>query len=115
MVSSEWVKALLATTYSLLAIFFTIPVTFPSLLSSHQKPTEMKNKNWVISGLIAVLIASSFLIIGFSSHASAQKEKSTCCSQKMKDCDGKMNRSTSGDMIMENLSRQFLGISALGN
>lgn len=75
----------------------------------------MKNKNWVIPSLIAILVASCFLIIGFSSHASAQKEKSTCCSQKMKGCDGKTNSSATGDMIMENLSRQFLQISTLAH
>jgi len=73
----------------------------------------MKNKNWVIPGLIAILVASSFLVIGFSSHASAQKEKSTCCSQKMKSCDGRIKSAVPGDLIMENLSRQFLGISPL--
>ncbi|HMK27854.1 MAG TPA: hypothetical protein VK483_17605 [Chitinophagaceae bacterium] len=80
----------------------------------------MKNKNWIIPTLIAVLVASSFFIIGFSSHASAQKERSTCCSQKMspgpagKGCNGKIKTTTPGDMILENFSRQFLAISPLG-
>ena len=79
----------------------------------------MKNKNWVLPALIAILVASCFLIIGFSSHASAKKEKkenSTCCSQKMKikDCDVKTNGPSTGDMILENFSRQFLRIPSFG-
>ena len=80
----------------------------------------MKNKNWVIPGLIAILVVSGFLIIGFSSHASAKNEKATCCSQKMspgpggKGCNDKINNPATGDMILENFSRQFLGIPALG-
>jgi hypothetical protein len=81
----------------------------------------MKNKNWIIPALIAILLVSSFFIIGYSSHASVQKEKSTCCSQKMstgsagKGCDGGIKTTTPGDMILENFSRQFLTISPLGN
>jgi hypothetical protein len=81
----------------------------------------MKIKNWVLPGLIAILVASGFLFIGFSSHASAKKEKSTCCSQKMsakpggKGCDETKNSPATGDMILENFSRQFLSISPLAH
>ena len=80
----------------------------------------MKNKKWILPALIAILVASSFFIIGFSSHASAQKEKSTCRSQKMpagsagKGCDTRIKTATPGDMILENFSRQFLTISPSG-
>jgi len=79
----------------------------------------MKKKNWILSGFVAVLVASCFLFIGFSSHAFAQKDKSTCCSQSLsagsggKNCAAKTNSSASGEMILENLSRQFLFITPL--
>jgi hypothetical protein len=78
----------------------------------------MKNKNWILPGLIAVIVAAGFLAIGFSSHASAQKIKdnSTCCQQqKMKECSGNVNGTSPGGMIPENLSRQFLLITPLGH
>jgi hypothetical protein len=82
----------------------------------------MKKKNWILSGMGAILVAASFLIIGFSSHASAQKDKSTCCCQKTSagpgagggKCDDKANSPKSGETILDNLSRQFLFISPSG-
>jgi hypothetical protein len=77
----------------------------------------MKKKNWILTGVVAILVTSGFLFIGFSSHASSQKDKATCCSQKMapgKNCSAKPNNRTSGEMILENLSTQFLFISPLG-
>jgi hypothetical protein len=86
----------------------------------------MKKKNLILTGLVAVLVASFFLIVGFSSYTSAQKDKSTCCNQKMpaqgvqrtgpggKNCATKKNSSSAGEMIMENLSSQFLSISPFG-
>ena len=79
----------------------------------------MKNKKWILPALVTILVAFSFFIIGFSSHASVQKERSTCCSQKMpaggKGCDGRIKTATPGDIILENFSRQFLTISPLAN
>jgi hypothetical protein len=74
----------------------------------------MKKKNWILPGLIAILIAACFLFVGFSSYNSAQKEKSTCSSQQIKDCTPKTNKPASGEMILDNLSRQFLSITTLG-
>jgi len=73
----------------------------------------MKKKNWILPGVVAILVAAYFLIVGFSPRAAAQKEKSTCCSQKMKDCEGKINGATPGDIMLDNISRQFLSISTL--
>jgi len=74
----------------------------------------MKKKTWILSGLVAVVAASCFLIIGFSSHASAEKDKSTCCCQKMKNCASKTKNPVHGEIGMENLSRQFLSITSFG-
>jgi hypothetical protein len=73
----------------------------------------MKKKNWILPGLVAILVAAYFLIVGFSPRATVQNEKSTCCSQIKKDCEGKINSATPGDMMLDNISRQFLFISTL--
>jgi hypothetical protein len=74
----------------------------------------MKKKNWILPGLVAILAAVYFLIVGFSPRVPAQKDNSTCCCQKMKNCAAKTKGSASGEMILENLSRQFLSISPFG-
>jgi hypothetical protein len=74
----------------------------------------MKKKNWILTGLVVVIAASCFLIIGSASYALPQKDQSTCCSQKMKNCAAKSDSPASGEMFMENLSRQFLSITSLG-
>ncbi|HEY6062587.1 MAG TPA: hypothetical protein VIV35_03200 [Chitinophagaceae bacterium] len=71
----------------------------------------MTKKNWILPGLVAILVAAYFLMVGFSPSATASKDKSTCCCQKMKNCAVKTRGSASGEMILENLSRQFLSIS----
>ena len=68
----------------------------------------MKNKNWFFPGIIAVFIAFGFLFIGFSSKEAVKKDKLVCCSQKINSCDSKSVKPASGDILMENLSRQFL-------
>lgn len=73
----------------------------------------MKKKNWILPGLVAILVVAYFLMVGFSPRAAAQKEKSTCCTQKMKSCEGENNSDTPGDMMLDNISRQFLSISTL--
>jgi hypothetical protein len=78
----------------------------------------MKKKNWILTSLVAFLVAAGFLTIAFSSYASAQKQKnsSTCCQkQKMKECTGNVNTTAPGGMIPENLSRQFLLVSPFGH
>jgi hypothetical protein len=73
----------------------------------------MKKKNWILPGLVAILVAAYFLMVGFSPRAVVQNEKSTCCSQKMKGCEGKINGATPGDIMLDNIFRQFLSISTL--
>jgi hypothetical protein len=72
----------------------------------------MKKNIWVFPGVIIILLAACFLFVGFSSHASAKKEKSACC-KTMKNCATKTNNSLSGDMILENFYRQFLFVNSL--
>ena len=73
----------------------------------------MKNKNLLLTTLATILLASYFVIAGFSSAPSKETDKSTCCSQKMKNCNIKTNSEARGEMMLENLSRQFLSIPLL--
>ena len=77
----------------------------------------MKKKNWIITGLIAFLLVAGSVTVGFSSKTSSgqqqkDKDNSTCC-QKMKEC--KSKGEGSGEMILDNLSNQFMTILAAGH
>jgi hypothetical protein len=72
----------------------------------------MKKKNWILTGLVVVIAASCFFIVGFSTHASTEIDNSTCC-QKVKNCADKTNVPASGEMFLDNISRQFLSVSSL--
>ena len=74
----------------------------------------MKKKNWILTGIAAAMVAYCFLIIGFSSHASAKNDKSTCCCQKLKNGASKTKNPAHGEIGMENFSRQFLSITSFG-
>jgi hypothetical protein len=74
----------------------------------------MKKKTWIFSGLAVAVVASCFLISGFSSPAPTKKNKSTCCCQKMKNCASKTNDPAHVEIGMENLSWQFLSITSFG-
>jgi hypothetical protein len=75
----------------------------------------MKKKNWILPGLVAFLVVAGSLTVGFSSRASVQKQKnkdnSTCC-QKMQEC--KTGDGSSGETILDNLSRQFMTVFSTG-
>jgi hypothetical protein len=70
----------------------------------------MKKKQ-MLAGLMALLVACCFLLIGFSAHDSAKKEKSTCCNQKIKNCMYKTNCASKVEIFPENFSWQFLSIT----
>jgi hypothetical protein len=64
--------------------------------------------------LITALLVAAFLL--FNSAAPAEKkEKATCCKQNMKDCPVENKANSSGEMIIENLSRQFISITVFSN
>jgi len=74
----------------------------------------MKKKNLLLAGLLAILLASCILIVGFSAHDSAKKEKSTCCNQKISNCTVKTNCESRVENFPENFSLQILSISPYG-
>ena len=71
----------------------------------------MKKKIWVPAGLIAILIVASF-VVPHSSSPAEEKKESTCCKENMKECPAKPKTNSSGQMIIETLSRQFIAVTA---
>jgi hypothetical protein len=68
--------------------------------------------------LITALLVAAFLLL--NSAAPVEKKETpatpapTCCKQNTKECvDNKMN--SSGEMIIDNLSRQFISIPVFSN
>lgn len=66
--------------------------------------------------LITALLVAAFLLL--NSAAPVEKKETpatpTCCKQKMKECvENKTN--SSGEMIIDNLSRQFISIPVFSN
>ncbi len=78
----------------------------------------MKKNKWMLTALSAFIILAGFIAVGFSSKPTVQQPEinkdnnSTCC-QKMQKCKAKAG--SSGEMIMDNLSRQFLTLFPLGH
>ncbi|MFN8289059.1 MAG: hypothetical protein U0U70_02260 [Chitinophagaceae bacterium] len=66
------------------------------------------------STLIVIVTAAIFisgLVLTVSSSASGEKKKETpSCCKFGTECGGKIKKSGSGELIMENMSRQFISI-----
>ena len=71
----------------------------------------MQRKSWMSLGLIAILLIVSFLVLNSSAPAK-EKKKPTCCKASMGECPVKNKTNSSGEMIMESLSRQFIAVAA---
>ena len=63
--------------------------------------------------LVTAVLVAAFLL--FNSAAPAEKkEEPTCCKEKTEECvENKTN--SSGEMIIDNLSRQFISIPVFSN
>jgi hypothetical protein len=73
----------------------------------------MQKKNWITIGIITLLLASS--LVALYGHTPGQKQSdadSTCCIKEKK-CVEKPR--PSGEVLPENLSRQFIFILPLVN
>jgi hypothetical protein len=72
----------------------------------------MQRKNWTLLGIIAVFLTASLFLLRSSSATGSEKpgkvEKATCCKKTNPDCVEK-GKST-GEMLPESLSRQFIFI-----
>ena len=71
------------------------------------KPTTMKNKNWILFAIIAVLLPTG--LIAFSPSSPVTEQKPACCQKLMNKC-GEKEKTAPDDILMESLSRQFISI-----
>jgi len=75
------------------------------------KLTPMQRKYLLRASLILLLIAGSYLVLWSATGAHSQKQ---ACSESMEECcKKKTDNDGSGEMIWENLSRQFISISVI--
>jgi hypothetical protein len=71
----------------------------------------MQKKIFLSVTLITALLVTASLLFN-SSFPAEKKETPACCKQNnMKEC-AESNTNSSGEMIIENLSRQFISITA---
>jgi hypothetical protein len=69
--------------------------------------------------LITALLVAAFLLLNSAAPVTPVEKKETpaaptCCKEKTKECvENKVN--SSGDMIIDNLSRQFISIPVFSN
>lgn len=75
----------------------------------------MKNKNHLLLSLVTVLLVAGLLTLG-SASPSVKKEikNSTCCKQKKTDCSPIKESPAHGDLLLDNISRQFMTIISSG-
>jgi uncharacterized membrane protein YvbJ len=89
-----------------------IPVTFGLLPSSHlKKPTNMPKKI-AFTAVIAVISIIAILVLWSESNSSNTDK--VCCEKTSPACNKQEKQKAADDVIMENLSRQFIHISPLG-
>jgi len=91
---------------------FKFTVTFSKIVSSNPKTTTMRKNNWIYLALIAIIVATGFFVLTSSASEVKAKESPTCCKKKATDCETGIKKTGNGDLIMENMSRQFISISA---
>jgi len=73
------------------------------------KLTYMQRKYLLRAALILLLIAGSYLVLWSSTRTRSQKET---CTESMEECCKKQNdNESSGEMIWESFSRQFITTS----
>ena len=69
----------------------------------------MQRKYLLRAAMVLLLIAGSYLVLWSATKAQPQKET---CTESMEECCKKENdNGSSGEMIWESLSRQFISIS----
>jgi hypothetical protein len=74
----------------------------------------MRKKTFLSVMLLTTLLVAALFLLNSSAPAE-KKETPTCCKQRsMKECP-ENNTNSSGEMIIENLSRQFISITAFSN
>jgi hypothetical protein len=76
------------------------------------KLTKMQHKYLLRAALVILLIAGSYFVLW---SATKSQTPNQACTESMEDCSKKQNdKNSSGEMIWETLSRQFISTS-IGN
>lgn len=91
---------------------FMFTVTFSKIVSSNLKTITMRKNNWIYLALAALIVATGFFVLTSSASGVKPNESPTCCKKKATDCGTETRKTGNGDLIMENMSRQFISISA---
>jgi hypothetical protein len=68
----------------------------------------MRKKIWIISGITMVILATGLFAVLNSASGKSKIERSTCC-KKSKPCKTEKT-GRPGELIMDNLSRQFISL-----
>jgi hypothetical protein len=77
------------------------------------KLTSMQQKYLIRAALILLLVAGSYLVLFAASKNASDKEN---CSESMEDCSKtRKDGGSSGEIIWETLSRQFISSTASSN
>jgi len=72
------------------------------------KPTKMQHKYLLRAALVMLLIAGSYLVL----WASISTQNEVTCKESMEECCKKdTDKESSGEMIWETISRQFISTS----
>ncbi len=71
----------------------------------------MRKKNWIYFAALAILVAVSFIVLTSSASNVKVKESPTCSKKKTGECNAVPKKAGSGEMIMDNMSRQFISIT----
>lgn len=72
----------------------------------------MQKKYWIYFLFAGIVLSADFLLSGKAKSPAPEKNNTACCKIKMQDClEKQKTKNVQGEMIMENLSRQFLLIT----
>lgn len=75
----------------------------------------MKNKNHILLSLVTVLLVAGLFTLGSASpYAEKEMKNATCCKEKNSDCLLKKESPAGGDILLDNISRQFMTILSSG-
>lgn len=85
---------------------FREAVTFTCLLSSKTKTNTMQKKNWILWMAITFILLAGVIALRASTSAPQPVEDNTCCQKGAPAC--KEAPASSGDVLPETLSRQFI-------
>jgi heme A synthase len=91
-------------------------VTFWPILSSNFKTTTMKKSNrLILAALVLVLALGTIVLTSSASGKNKTIPSPTCCKKIESKCTPETRKNSSGELIMDNMSRQFISIFSFTN